>query len=207
MNPDNERKQERLRIRRDRERQARTQETADTETPEARQARLHQMAASTQTSRASETPEARQARLQQMAASTQTSTASDTPEARQACLQQMAASTQTSRASETPEARQARSPHDTLCHPSTVISQCTMAPWTLPTLTQRHPFTLCQDQPVAVRDTLGSKSEDYGYSRMTVSCTVEQISADQPARMALLLTCTIQVPGHHQTLYHGPYNC
>ncbi len=53
MNPDNERKQERLRIRRDRERQARTQETADTETPEARQARLHQMAASTQTSRAS----------------------------------------------------------------------------------------------------------------------------------------------------------
>ncbi len=40
-----------------------------------------------------------------------------------------------------------------------------------------------------MRDTLGSKSEDYGYSRMTASCTVEQISADQVGGW-VELTCT-----------------
>ena len=35
----------------------------------------------------------------------------------------------------------------THCIHCTLYHRCTMAPWTLPTLTQRHPFTLCQDQP------------------------------------------------------------
>ncbi len=89
MNPDNESKQERLRIRRDRERQARAQETA--EEKEVRLAKrrekhralkfkvtiaLDANRASQQLRRDTETPEARQARLQQMAASTQTSRAS-----------------------------------------------------------------------------------------------------------------------------------
>ncbi len=89
LHPDNESKQERLRIRRDRERQARAQETA--EEKEVRLAKrrekhralkfkvtiaLDANRASQQLRRDTETPEARQARLQQMAASTQTSRAS-----------------------------------------------------------------------------------------------------------------------------------
>ncbi len=89
MNPDNESKQERLRIRRDRDTQARAQET--TEEKEVRLAKrrekhralkiqgttiaLDANRASQQLRRDTETPEARQARLQQMAASTQTSRA------------------------------------------------------------------------------------------------------------------------------------